>query len=85
MASMEFIIEGDVAVKVTVTEVDGNLVFDLHVIQEGEDGYTGEDCPEKEEDEDEDEEDGGDEDKDKNKDSDEPEPVPSGGDEPDEH
>ena len=41
MASMEFIIEGDVAVKVTVTEVDGNLVFDLHVIQEGEDGYTG--------------------------------------------
>ena len=41
MSSMEFIIEGDVAVKVTVTEVDGNLVFDLHVIQEGEEGYTG--------------------------------------------
>ncbi len=41
MSSMEFVIEGDVAVKVTVTEVDGNLVFDVHVIQEGEEGYTG--------------------------------------------
>ena len=41
MSSMEFVIEGDVAVKVTVTEVDGNLVFNVHVIQEGEEGYTG--------------------------------------------
>ncbi len=41
MASMDFIIEGEVSVKVTVTEVEGSLVFDLHVIQEGEEGYTG--------------------------------------------
>lgn len=41
MASMDFMIEGDVAVKVTVTEVDGNLVFNVHVVQPGEMGYTG--------------------------------------------
>lgn len=41
MASMEFMIQGDVNVLVTVTEVDGNLVFNYHVVQPGEDDYTG--------------------------------------------
>lgn len=41
MASMEFMIEGDVNVMVTVTEVGGNLEFNFHVIQPGEANYTG--------------------------------------------
>ena len=41
MASMDFIISGDVAIAVTVTEVDGNLEFNVRVIQPGEEGYTG--------------------------------------------
>ncbi len=41
MASMEFLIEGGVNVRVTVTEDDGNLVFNVHVLQPGEAGYTG--------------------------------------------
>ncbi|MBF9029894.1 hypothetical protein HKCCE3408_05780 [Rhodobacterales bacterium HKCCE3408] len=38
---MDFIISGDVAVAVTVTEVDGNLEFTVRVLQPGDDGYTG--------------------------------------------
>ena len=41
MASMEFLIEGGVNVRVTVTEVDGALEFNVHVLQPGEEGYTG--------------------------------------------
>ena len=41
MASMEFLIEGGVNVRVTVTEIDGNLEFNVHVLQPGEEGYTG--------------------------------------------
>ncbi|PWK56927.1 hypothetical protein [Silicimonas algicola] len=41
MTSMEFLIEGGVNVRVTVTEIDGNLEFNVHVLQPGEEGYTG--------------------------------------------
>lgn len=41
MATMEFILSGDVAIKVIVTELDGALDFEVSVIQPGEDGYTG--------------------------------------------
>lgn len=41
MSSMEFEILGDVAIKVTITEIDGNLEFNVRVLQEGDAGYTG--------------------------------------------